>query len=83
MNILLFPLPKSKFCFEQMAEDFLGGCSRVTGGGEENNFESISNFPGGWPKCVWRQVSDMQTDEKLSSSDVKLSDYKGSSWINT
>ena len=47
MNILLFPLPKPKFCVEQMAEDFLGGCSRVTGGGEENNFESISNFPSG------------------------------------
>ena len=64
MNISLFPLQKSKFCFEQMAEDFWGVCRRVAGGGGENNFEWVSNYPCGWPKCVWRQVSDMQTDEK-------------------
>ena len=38
MNILLFPLPKSKFCFEQMAEDFWGVCRRVAGGGEGEQF---------------------------------------------
>ena len=83
MNILLFPLPKSKFCFEQMAEDFWGVCRRVAGGGGRIILSGLRIIPVAGQNVSGGKSQTCKQTKKLSSSDVKLSDYKGSSCINT